>query len=344
MNKILLPMAVAALLAGTLTALITPLVKALALRFGAVGKIRARDSHTQETPLWGGLAIFIGFAAVLLLLRPLLVGEQFALPVGKGEHPIAGILLGGAIVAAIGLWDDKKDLHPFVQMGGLALGGFVAASLGARIDGITNPFAPPGADGVYNARNYIDLRSLSVPLTMCWYFVATKTFDFLDGLDGLASGVCAIAATTMGLMAAARGEATVALMAFALAGACIGFLRHNYNPASIFMGSIGSFFLGFVLAGLAVVGTAKIPTILAVIVPGLVLGVPIFDGFRVAIVRLLGGKNPLKADKTHIHHLLRDRGLSVKQAVWTIYGITATCCLAALLLMYALTKSGEAGR
>ena len=226
-------------------------------------------------------------------------------------------------------------------MGGLLLGGFVAASLGARIDGVTNPFAPPGAGGVYDARNYVPLGALAVPLTMCWYFIATKTFDFLDGLDGLASGVCAIAATTMGLIAAAKGEAAVALMAFALAGACIGFLRHNYNPATIFMGSVGSFSLGFVLAGLAVVGTAKIPTILAVVVPGLVLGVPILDGFRVAVVRLVGGKNPLAADKTHIHHLLRDRGMTVRQAVWTIYGITAAGCVAALLLVYALTKAGQ---
>ena len=107
------------------------------------------------------------------------------------------------------------------------------------------------------------------------------------------------------------------------------------------MGSIGSFFLGFVLAGLAVVGTAKVPTILAVVVPGLVLGVPILDGFRVAIVRMASRKNPLAADKTHIHHLLVGRGLSDVQTVWTIYGITAAGCIAALLLAYALTKAGH---
>jgi len=342
MNQILLPMACAALISGILTYFATPWVRSLAIRHNAVRFPRDRDSHTAGMPLWGGLAMFLGFAAVLVLLRPLLTGQEYALAVGKGEHPILGILLGGTIVAAVGMLDDKVDLKPWWQMGGLLLAGFVAASLGARIDGMTNPFAPPGAHGAYDARNYIAFpRAVAVAGTMCWYFIATKTFDFLDGLDGLASGVCAIAATTMGLIAAAKGEAAVALMAFALAGACIGFLRHNYNPASIIMGSIGSFFLGFVLAGLAVVGSAKIPTLFAVLVPGLVLGVPILDGFRVAAVRLLAGKNPLHADKTHIHHLLRDRGLSVKQAVWTIYGITAAGCIAALLLAYSLTKAGR---
>lgn len=339
MNKILLNMVFAALISGTIAALITPYIKVLALRFKAVREVRARDSHDSEMPLWGGLAMFIGFAAVVLLMRPFLTHHEYALAVGKGEHPIAGIMIGAAIVAFIGMLDDKIDLKPWQQMGGLLLAGFVAASLGARIDGITNPFAPPSPEGVYDARNYIDLKMFAVPLTMLWYFIATKTFDFLDGLDGLASGVCAIAATTMGLIAAAKGDEAVALMAFALAGACFGFLRHNYNPATIFMGSVGSFFLGFVLAGLAVVGTAKVPTILAVVVPGLVLGVPILDGFRVAAVRVLRGKNPLAADKTHIHHLLVDRGLSVKQAVLVIYGITTALCLAALVFVYIATRT-----
>lgn len=339
MNKILINMVIAALISGVIAAAITPFVKSLAHRFGVVREPRSRDAHEQAKPLWGGLAMFVGFAAVVLLMRPLLTHHEYALAVGKGEHPIAGIMIGAALVAFIGILDDKIDLKPWWQMGGLLLAGFIAASLGARIDGITNPFAPPSPEGVYNANNYIDLKQFAVPLTMLWYFIATKTFDFLDGLDGLASGVCAIAATTMGLIAAAKGDEAVALMAFALAGACFGFLRHNYNPATIFMGSVGSFFLGFVLAGLAVVGTAKIPTIFAVVVPGLVLGVPILDGFRVAAGRVLKRKNPLAADKTHIHHVLRDRGLSVEQAVWTIYGITAAFCIAALLLVFAVTRT-----
>lgn len=340
MNTILLPMLFAAALAGVVTMLATPAVKEAALRAKAVRDPRARDSHTGAVPLWGGLAMCLGFFAVILLLRPLLMGHPLALAVSQGGHPILGIALGALIVAGVGLADDKYDLKPYWQILALLSGGFIAAALGARIDGVTNPFAPPGAHG-YNAHNYLALGVYSVPVTMLWYFIATKTFDFLDGLDGLAAGVCAIAATTMGLIAAVKGEAAVALMAGALAGACLGFLRHNYNPASIFMGTTGSFFLGFVLAGLAVVGSAKLPTVFAVLVPGFVLGVPILDGFYVAARRLISGKNPLAADKTHIHHRFRDGGLTVKQAVWAIYGLTAVGCAAALVLAYALTRHGR---
>ena len=128
MNAILLNMVYAAVISGIITALITPLVKAMALRFKAVREVRARDSHDSEMPLWGGLAMFVGFAAVVLLMRPLLTHHEYALSVGKGEHPIAGIMIGAAIVAIIGLLDDKFDLKPWQQMGGLLLAGFVATS------------------------------------------------------------------------------------------------------------------------------------------------------------------------------------------------------------------------
>ncbi len=334
LTNLLIRMGIAALLSGAIAVAVTPFVKTLAKRFGAMREVRARDSHDRDMPLWGGLAMFAGFIATVLLLRPL-AGQEVALAVGKGEHPILGILLGASIVAGMGLLDDKKDLKPAIQAGSLLLGAFVAALLGARIQGITNPFAHAvtGAEP-YDARNYLDLGWVGYPLTMIWVFLAAKTFDFLDGLDGLAAGVCAIAASTMGLIAAARGEAAVAIMAFSLAGACIGFLRHNYNPASIFMGTIGSQFLGFVLAMLAVVGASKITAAVSVVVPLLVLSVPVFDGLYVIGRRIASGKKPQVADKTHIHHRLRDRGLSVQQAVWAIYGLTAGGCLVALFVSW----------
>jgi RimJ/RimL family protein N-acetyltransferase len=162
-----------------------------------------------------------------------------------------------------GLLDDKYDLSPVKQTGALLLGGLVAALLGVRIEGITNPLAPPSPGGTYTSDNYLPLGIWSVPLTMAWVFLVAKTFDFLDGLDGLAAGVCAIASGTIGLLAAGQGDTSVALMSGALAGACLGFLRYNYprdgKPASIFMGTIGGQFLGFVLAALSIVGGFKIP-------------------------------------------------------------------------------------
>lgn len=341
MTLLLQRMALAALLAGIITVLVTPLVKSLAFRAGVVREPRNRDMHEKPTPLWGGIAMFVGFSISVLALRPL-AGQEIAVAVGKGEHPILGILLGGTFVAVMGLLDDKFDLSPKVQALSLLIGGLIAALLGARIPGVTNPLAPlPAAGQPYTSENYIALPFwLSIALTMLWVFFAAKTFDFLDGLDGLAAGVCAIAATTMGLMAAMKGEVAVALMAAALVGACVGFLRHNYNPASIFMGTVGSFFLGFMLASLSIVGAYKLPAAIAVAVPLLVLGVPVFDALYVVGRRILRGDRPTGADKTHIHHRLLERGLNTRQAVWTVYALTAGMCLVALLLAWNWRDKG----
>ena len=328
----ILHMAYAAAIAAFLALGLTPLVKKLAVWAGVVRVPRARDAHLHATPLWGGLALLAAFLVTLLLLRPL-AGHPLVLAVGRGQHPILGIVLGTVLVGVMGMLDDKYDLSPKYQAGSLLLAGLIAALLGARIDGITNPFAPlPSGPNSYNANNFLSLGYFSVPITMAWVFLAAKTFDFLDGLDGLAAGVCAIASLTMGIMAALRGDAAVALLASALAGACIGFLRYNYNPASIFMGTVGSQSLGFVLAMLAVVGTFKVAGALSLLVPLLVLGVPVFDGLYVVARRVYLKQKPTIADKTHIHHRLRGRGLSVQQSVWAIYAITAAGCGAALVV------------
>jgi UDP-GlcNAc:undecaprenyl-phosphate GlcNAc-1-phosphate transferase len=339
-TTLLLKMGIAALCAAVLAALATPLVSRLATRAGVVRYPRERDVHSKGMPLWGGLAMFVAFMLTVLLVRVLMVPKGLSVAVGEGQHPILGILLGATLIAVVGLLDDKYDLPPSKQTLSLLAGGFIAAVLGARIEGITNPFAGlPGDGHAYTSENYKELPIwLSVPLTMIWVFLVAKTFDFMDGLDGLAAGVCAIAATTMGLVAAARGEVTVALMAAALTGACLGFLRHNYNPASIFMGTIGAQFLGFVLAMLAIVGSLKLPATIALVVPLLVLGVPVFDGLYVVGRRVVQGKGPTVADRTHIHHRFTDRGLSVKQAVWAIYGLTASGCALALLLAWFGTR------
>ncbi|WP_395142681.1 glycosyltransferase family 4 protein, partial [Armatimonas sp.] len=261
---------------------------------------------------------------------------------GIPPHPILGILLGALIVSFIGALDDMttigpKDaqgksmgLSPKLQALGLLFAGLVAALFGARIEGTTNPVPNliPGS--------YLSLGWFSVPLTMFWVFLATKTFDFLDGLDGLAAGVGGIAAATMGLMAAfsRTPEPTVALLAATTFGAAVGFLRYNYNPASIFMGTVGSYFLGFMLAMLAVVGAFKVPVAAAVFLPLIVLGVPVFDALYVIGRRAAQGKKITEADKSHIHHRLTERGLSVTKAVWAIYGLTFITCLIALLLVW----------
>ena len=298
-------MALAALVAAIIAMLLTPGVKRLATRAGVVRVPRGRDAHDKPTPLWGGLAMYGGFMVSLALARLFFGKEDLFLR--HGQHPVLGILLGGTVIALVGMLDDKYDLSPKIQAASILGGGLIAALLGANIRGITNPFLPP--DSAYTFHNYIDLGAMSVPVTMLWIFLVAKTFDFLDGLDGLAAGVCAISAAAMGLLAASRHDPAVALMAGALVGACIGFLRYNYSPASIFMGTIGAQFLGFVLASLSVVGALKITGVIAVVIPLLVLGVPVFDGLFVIGKRIWLRTDPTKPDRTsHIHHRLATYG------------------------------------
>lgn len=345
-------MAIATLLAGIVTIALIPPVKKLAERYGIVRAPRSRDAHQKPTPLWGGIAIVSGFFAAFVALRlfgnlpsPIAEsGRPHLTPLlGITPHPILGILIGALIVAVIGALDDmpsigpkdaegkSKGLSPGLQILGLLFAGFVAALFGARVEGITNPFP-----NLIHVGPYLSLGWLSVPLTMIWVLFATKFFDFLDGLDGLAAGVSAIAAATMGLMAAfsRTPEPTVALLAATTFGAALGFLRYNYNPASIFMGSVGSYFLGFLLSMLAVAGALKVPVAAAVFLPFIVLGVPILDGIYVVGKRKAQGKKLTEADKSHIHHRLQERNLSVKQAVWAIYGLTFLTCLIALALVW----------
>ncbi|MBB6051532.1 glycosyltransferase family 4 protein [Armatimonas rosea] len=344
-------MASATALACVVTILLTPLAKRLAERFGVVRVPRVRDAHHKATPLWGGTAIVVGFFAAYVALR-LFTNVPFdkSTPdksVGGSadllRHPIVGILLGALIVSVIGALDDmpsigpkdaegkSKGLSPTLQILGLLFAGLVAALFGARIEGVTNPFP-----NLIHVGPYLSLGWLSIPLTMVWVLGATKFFDFLDGMDGLAAGVSAIAAMTMGVMAAFshNPDPAVALLAAATFGAALGFLRYNYNPASIFMGTVGSYFLGFMLSMLAVVGALKVPVAAAIFLPGIVLGVPVFDGLYVIRKRAVQGKKLTEADQSHLHHRLTERGLSVKQAVWIIYGLTFVTCLIALLLVW----------
>jgi UDP-GlcNAc:undecaprenyl-phosphate GlcNAc-1-phosphate transferase len=163
-------------------------------------------------------------------------------------------------------------------------------------------------------------------ITAIYIFVVTKTMDTIDGIDGLASGIAAIGGGTLSIIATYEGQPRVALIAAALAGASIGFLRHNYNPAKIIMGTGGAQLLGFVLAALSIVGAMKTAAALMILIPMLVFGVPLFDAVQVVIRRKMSGVPITQADKRHIHHQLLERGLSQRQAVWVLYGIAIVLC------------------
>jgi UDP-GlcNAc:undecaprenyl-phosphate GlcNAc-1-phosphate transferase len=292
---------------------VTPLVTRLAFRIGAVDKPGKRKIHDKVMPRLGGLAVFAGFLAAASLLL--------------GEGPkVAGLLLGGTTILLIGIADDVYGLSPRVKLLGQALAAGIVVWSGIRIEFINNPF-----DGYF----YLQLLGISfgVPLTILWIIAVTNAVNLIDGLDGLASGVSTIALLTFSLIAYQIGQTTVSLLAFALAGSIIGFLRYNFFPARIFLGDSGSMFLGFMISVLAVYGLLKGVAMLAFVVPIIVLGVPIFDTCFAIFRRFCEHKPIFQADKKHIHHRLMGRGLSHRQTVLVIYGIAVFFSVSALLVL-----------
>ena len=306
---------------------VTPSVLHLAWRKGALAHPRDRDVHTEPTPRWGGIAIYLGVVLAVVFTvtaRHLITGGAYG-----WTWQLFGILLAGTMIGAIGIIDDVKDLRALFQIIGILSAGVVLIAFGVRIESLTIPFVEVKA-GSWAGVNLAFWPSVFI--TLFWVFVVTKTVDAIDGLDGLAAGVCAISAATLGLMAAASDQPSVALLAAAVAGACIGFLRYNFNPAKIFMSTVGAQFLGLMLAAISIVGTFKVAAAISVAVPVLVLGVPIFD-YGIVLMRRLANKAPLTAaDRRHLHHRLLDRGLTQKQAVWVIYACTFVLCGAALAI------------
>lgn len=292
--------------------LLTPVVEQVARKAGVIRVPRVRDVHTKDMPLWGGIAIVAAVFLAIFLTIPL-----------RGQHTgkVAGVLLGAVVVAIFGILDDKYDLSAVVQMIVLLFAGFIVTLFGVRIEFITNPFG-----------GMIDLDALgfSVPLTMIWIFFTTKATDIIDGVDGLAAGVSAISSATLALMALQTHNVVAAVMAATVCGAAIGFLRHNFNPARIFMGTVGAQFLGFMLACLAIISLTKVATIVTLSVSVLVIGVPIMDAVFVTIRRLVTMQPLSRADKGHVHHRLLKRGLSQRETVLVLYAVTFCFCLVAL--------------
>lgn len=314
------------LIAMVSAALITPAVRAFATRMGVIDQPDDRRVHRKPTPRWGGIAIYISF---WLAVIPIAVWLK------SWSHAPNAILILGTIIALVGMYDDKRQVSAFWQMVVLLSIGVALALFGIRIEGVTHPLAPL-MPSEYRPEYWLPLGIWSIPVTALWVFVVTKTVDAIDGLDGLAAGVTAISASTLTLMAVSEKQLAIAIPAAALAGACVGFLRHNINPASIFMGTVGAQFIGFVLATLAVVGTFKVAAAISVLVPLLVLGVPFFDAFFVVSRRVLARQPLHKADMRHFHHWLVGH-LGHRRAVVVIWMIGLLFSAAAFTL-YRMTR------
>ena len=226
-----------------------------------------------------------------------------------------GILIGATIITIIGVIDDVKHIPAKYKLLGQIIAALVVVYSGVRIEFITN---------ILNKNTGIaELKQLSIPVTIFWIVGITNAVNLIDGLDGLAAGVSSIAALSLAYVANAHGQTDVMILLMILAGSILGFLPYNFNPAEIFMGDTGSLLVGFILATISIEGVIKTATTIAVAIPVLAMGVPIFDTAFAIIRRLVNKKPIMEADKGHLHHRLLAQGLSQKQTVLILYVISA---------------------
>lgn len=290
--------AVAFLVAAGLAAATTPLIRLLAIYTGFLAMPTERGVHTRPVPQLGGLAIFLGFAAVLLW--------RF----GWQDPTTKAVLTGGFAIVALGVVDDRIRLRPWVKLGGQMAIAAMTVTMGVQMEWLHMPMLG----------GYVYLNAWGFPLTVIWIVAIVNVMNLIDGLDGLAAGVASIAAITL-LFTALQGgmpEVSVVLSA-ALAGAALGFLPFNFNPARIFMGDAGSMFLGFGLAVVSVEGLLKGTTMIALGIPVLALGLPIADTLMAIVRRLQSGRSIVEADRQHLHHRLLELGLSHRDTVIVLY-------------------------
>jgi UDP-GlcNAc:undecaprenyl-phosphate GlcNAc-1-phosphate transferase len=316
------PIVVVFVVAALLALVLTPVVRSVVLRYDVVDRPGARRVNTITVPRGGGLAVSAAFLLVASLF--LLVNQTAGLvsvPFSLQPSEVVALLLGGAVAAALGAIDDLLDLRARLQLLGQVALACGAVALGISIDFITNPFGP----------DFRFVEPVAAVLTVFWIVGMINSINFIDGLDGLSSGIAFIAAVTLGVLSLTLqvGQPFVAVMCFTLAGGLLGFLRWNFYPAVIFQGTAGVMFLGYTLAVLSILGTAK------VVVALLVLGVPIIDSFWVIVRRLSGGRSPFSPDRGHIHHRLLDLGLSHRATVLLIYVICATLGVMSLFVSAA---------
>jgi UDP-GlcNAc:undecaprenyl-phosphate/decaprenyl-phosphate GlcNAc-1-phosphate transferase len=287
--------------------LLTPLVKKFAILIGATDKPNYRKVHQKIMPRLGGLAIFLSFVIGYLVWWPT-------------EHEALPILIGAVIIIITGVLDDKFELSAKTKLlGQISAALIVALWGGATLDFINLPFG-----------GLIEFGYFSIPLTILWIVGVTNAINLIDGLDGLAAGVSSIALISISGMAIVMGDMFVASLGGIVLASTLGFLIYNFHPAKIFMGDTGALFLGYIISVLALLGFKNI-TVVSLIIPIIILGVPISDTLF-AIIRRLYNKQPLSApDKSHLHHCLLRSGFSHRQTVLIIYTLAALFGLTAFI-------------
>ncbi len=321
-----LPLFVAAFgVAALLSLLLTPFVRRVAIRLDNIDRPDDRRVNASPIPRGGGVAVAIAF--LLVAVAGIAINTQthaIPVPLTLGTTDLIALLAGGAVATLLGVLDDTFQLRARWQLlGQLVLAGLAVAA-GITVTYLNNPFGP----------ETINLgEPFAIGFTVLWIVGMINSINFIDGLDGLSTGIALIAAVTLGLISITAGIAQpfIGILCFALAGSLLGFLRWNFHPASIFIGTSGVMFVGYTLAILSILGTAKVA------VAVLVLGVPILDTFWIIVRRLSNGSSPFTPDRGHIHHRLLDLGLSHSQTVLVIYAL----CIGLAVLSLVLSGTGQ---
>ncbi len=305
----------------SLSLLLTPAVVRVGRHFGLVDLPSSRKVHKRPVPRIGGIAIFLAFLAICggqilwhaLRGRPVLDPQQ-----------LVGLLGGALVVFALGFFDDVRGLPPGLKFAVQAGAGAIAWANGIGIHALMLPWIPTFQLGI-----------LSLPITIFWFVLVINAINLIDGLDGLAAGVTVFSALVLLIMGLLRHSEFVCLGLASLAGASLGFLRYNFNPAGVFMGDCGSYFLGYMLAALSILGSITTQAGVTILIPIIALGLPLMEAVWSAIRRFLLGHELFRADNDHLHHRLLKLGYTHRRAVLVLYGFALTLGAVSLIMVQA---------
>jgi len=317
------------------TAVFTPVSMLLAKKFDVLDYPRARKVHRQPLPRWGGIGLYAGFFSAMALLYLLAPSFKTLLGYGSGEllKQFTGIIFGGSLVFILGLVDDKKSVLAPVKFCVQIIAAYIAMDYGVRISGLSLP--------LFNGFVTFPIIVGQI-VTVFWIIGFMNTINLADGLDGLAGGIVAIAGGTFFVVALLQSDIKLillsrqlmfaAVLSAALAGACIGFLIYNFNPAKVFMGDSGALFLGFLLASISTIGTLKTTAVMALFIPIVVVALPILDVALSIFRRMRQGMGLMQPDKDHIHHRLLRFGWTHREVVLLMYIFTLMLSIGSILL------------
>jgi UDP-GlcNAc:undecaprenyl-phosphate GlcNAc-1-phosphate transferase len=316
---------VVALIAFATALFTTPYVRRLALNVGMLDATGERRMHDQPKPRIGGIAVYLGFAVALFAALGYLLNGTNASHDTKNLHDLVGLIFGGTLILMVGIWDDVMGMSPRAKLFAQCAVAAISMLYGFQIQYINDP--------LHHGHIVFFPVWITIALTMMWYVGMMNAINFIDGLDGLLSGVTVISSISMILIALSRNHAEIALVLAALAGGALGFLRYNWNPAKIILGDSGALFIGYIFATVSIIGASKTAFAISLLVPLVVLGLPVLDTLATIVRRTTAGKKFYEADRGHFHHQLIFRfGLNVRQAVLLIYFVCVVLGVIALVL------------